>query len=69
MLIGTGKATVGDEDALASGVALAEVATDGVWEGSGSDVDAQPASSTTIAVVMTRRRFTGSFYGGWWIGS
>ena len=61
MLIGTGKATVGDGDAPASGVALAEAPTDEVGEGSGSEVDAQPASSTTIAMTMTWRRFTGLF--------
>jgi hypothetical protein len=60
-LIGTGKATVGVGVTFASGVALTEMATDGVGEGAGSDVDAHPASSTTIAMTMTRRRFTGSF--------
>jgi len=59
MLIGTGKAIEGDGLALDSGLAPAEGPAEGVTVGSGAGVEEHPASSTTIAKTMARRKFTG----------
>ena len=65
-LMGTGKTTVGDEVTPGSGVALSEVVAEGARVGSGSEVKEHPASSTTIAMAMTRRRLTDPAYFGRW---